>query len=775
MSNEKDGANSRRTVDTGGGPYVQGDLHVNRDFVAGDVNYVTQIYQDSRGLILEVKTIAPTERNRLNYRSRAMPLLGRELEWEILHEFLAAPERFLWQSIHGPGGAGKSRLALEFCLAVADEWYAGFLPENNRFQDKWSGWSPTRPTLIVIDEVERRVDEVKLILQALSLNEPQFNWPVRLLLLGRERAQAIEQLLNIDPFDWEVHFATTEFGSVISLGQLDANHAQAIINKIAGAISWPTDLLTHDPSLRLPLFAELVGLALEDKGEPLRWDRVSVTRYILERNRSRHWTGYRPQDENLLAYLSMVGPQPTKLLTQQPIENLFPTDPETALKQNQLMTGSEQPLLMPLEPASLGELFVLDLLGRAVDAIDVDDRGHLVVAAAFDLSYDVTDFVVRAMTHYPDHPALPRLIAAMVPHFDAMVSSPLGWGVPILTDGILELALNGQNELAHAYLHAIHLLQSRGYLEAEIWGGYGAGAFNLITGLSEAGEFDAAIEALNAFAELASVHADMAEDLGKAFANTIMEAIAYAQDDLALTLIDKVLILAEHNFTIGRYASNGIVSGVRAATSAQEAESIFERCLRLLDHARDDEFYLSSLVQIAFNVANRAQRDGFCDITFRTFETMWTLAEQSADHAISPTFVSRIAIPAGTCIAILHEERQEKLIAQLIHYADEYSFDENIYWNCALALNNAMYGLRNNEPEILSKMLAMHCRILNVHPDWNVDLCLSAALRLLSYDVDGSIRNSVRQRLQEAVPAILDPSYLSQKEIEWDIDLSQLK
>jgi hypothetical protein len=93
---------------------------------------------------------------RFIYSARVLPFIGRDVEKNILADFLGGLEQpFRWMVMHGSGGVGKSRLALELCLAVRNKWHAGFLPQEGQEPD-WGRWQPLMPTLIVIDYAARR-------------------------------------------------------------------------------------------------------------------------------------------------------------------------------------------------------------------------------------------------------------------------------------------------------------------------------------------------------------------------------------------------------------------------------------------------------------------------------------------------------------------------------------------------------------------------------------------------------------------------------------------
>ncbi|MBL9205624.1 MAG: helix-turn-helix transcriptional regulator [Opitutaceae bacterium] len=89
--------------------------------------------------------------------------------------------------VHGKGGMGKTRLALQFCRHMRDDkgWRAGFL-NYDLFQRNNEQWDPlldqNEPLLLVFDYAESRVEEIAWLLARIS-SAPPFN--IRILLLAR--------------------------------------------------------------------------------------------------------------------------------------------------------------------------------------------------------------------------------------------------------------------------------------------------------------------------------------------------------------------------------------------------------------------------------------------------------------------------------------------------------------------------------------------------------------------------------------------------------------
>jgi hypothetical protein len=91
----------------------------------------------------------------LNPAYQAVPLVGRESDVQFIREWLSAEPGIAITAVIGPGGSGKTRLALEVLQGLPEGWQGGFLTteEAERFlgQENLSHWSSQKPTLIVVD------------------------------------------------------------------------------------------------------------------------------------------------------------------------------------------------------------------------------------------------------------------------------------------------------------------------------------------------------------------------------------------------------------------------------------------------------------------------------------------------------------------------------------------------------------------------------------------------------------------------------------------------
>jgi tetratricopeptide (TPR) repeat protein len=87
--------------------------------------------------------------------------------------------------VHGVGGAGKTRLALELAeqLAVRHGWYTGYLREGTDGED-WLG-VVTSPTLIVLDYVEARAEDARNLLRVLKRRAERGAAPAVVVMTAR--------------------------------------------------------------------------------------------------------------------------------------------------------------------------------------------------------------------------------------------------------------------------------------------------------------------------------------------------------------------------------------------------------------------------------------------------------------------------------------------------------------------------------------------------------------------------------------------------------------
>lgn len=274
---------------------------------------------------------AEFERDRFLYSARSIPLIGRDEELAQIEAFLTDPSRrFAWMIMHGPGGVGKSRLALEVILKPrGGSWNAGFLDERHAGPD-WIVWQPHLPTFMVIDYAACAVDKVALLIAALAEREGAHHLqrPVRLLLLERQaEGPWLDRILALSRKGRSCRGADLALGSPSSLWPVFQHvwHWRKRVGDLPDEQETLSRFAALDPRRR-PLFAMLMADAIATHGGHRLWSREALLEDVLVRERERFWRpaaaacGLDPQqiekEERVLALATMVGGVPIAALMQ---------------------------------------------------------------------------------------------------------------------------------------------------------------------------------------------------------------------------------------------------------------------------------------------------------------------------------------------------------------------------------------------------------------------------------------------------------------------------
>jgi tetratricopeptide (TPR) repeat protein len=115
---------------------------------------------------------------------RSARFRGRDAEFDSLLEWCSSDSQSGLAVITGPAGMGKTRLAAELCQSRIEAGrLAGFLKIEPSARDLAALTLVQRPTLIVVDDAESRVDQTLTLLAALAENQSAKRW--RVVLLAR--------------------------------------------------------------------------------------------------------------------------------------------------------------------------------------------------------------------------------------------------------------------------------------------------------------------------------------------------------------------------------------------------------------------------------------------------------------------------------------------------------------------------------------------------------------------------------------------------------------
>ncbi len=471
------------------------------------------------------------ERNRFVFRSQYIPFVGRNTELESLTTFLNDDSSLLWSSIVGPGGVGKSRLALELCQRNGGAWRAGTLT-NLDFD--FSNWEPNQPTLIVIDYATQ--DEVKLkkVLTDLIHQKTEFSYFVRILLLERDNKSGSLEKISHNP-DISQH----QYGESLVLGQTGQEVAVGILEfffhqnrkSIKKPTTWDKSLekLKKIDSLMRPLFAAYYADAVARGGCGTECDRKSLLLDVIEREEEQFWipNGVTEGDKALLALATISGGV-TSRNTELPdcVTSIAEIIKKENLDHFKALNGSAskdeegQPVqsIPPWEPDLVGELFVLQLLSDDEDTLTNDVRDTLMASAWSARPLNTAIFLDRLIEDYADHRTFRQLVK-----LPDTTNEKTAWLWSILAFN-LSYYFGNANELATAqeYYAAIASLADAHPRSELIALEQARGAFNFVVILGKANKFETAQKYYAAIVSLVSVHPrneDIALEQAKAAVN----------------------------------------------------------------------------------------------------------------------------------------------------------------------------------------------------------------------------------------------------------------
>jgi hypothetical protein len=376
---------------------------------------------------------------RFSPRNPRVRFLGRAAEINALMAFAGDARNFSWWLLVGSGGSGKTRLARQLCLALHKcGWRAGFLPRDwTKDGRNLDAWTPSRPTFVVVDYVNRNSEEVASLAAALARRNRSMPWPVRMLLLERVADEQIDRgFLKQDE----------ELLLGAAYAKTHRTIAPLVLPRLTDDDVWDLVEVTtwSDRPARLeisreeffrrlhqldrdarPLVAMILADALVTRPETNALGSLEdVLTGLLDRDRRDFWPPQmaaagqplgRPEADAAIALATAIGGyrkdhEPIVMSHGGPSFSAQLIELCAAAVGRPLFVGNEPAQLAPLEPDLIGEFFTLQVLKPprvgsfgdtplpwfAETAWRANGRGTL-------------DFLRRARQNFPRHPALGRL------------------------------------------------------------------------------------------------------------------------------------------------------------------------------------------------------------------------------------------------------------------------------------------------------------------------------------------------------------------------------
>ncbi|WP_421902917.1 hypothetical protein [Maridesulfovibrio sp.] len=352
-----------------------------------------------------------TEINKFVYRSQYIPFAGREKEIAFLESFLNSERMFSWQVIIGPGGVGKSRLGLEFCLKHGVGFRSGVLDD---FDFSFKHWQPCQPTLLVVDYTAKERDKLHDIIRLLTNRENKHECKIRILILDRDSSD--HQLSNLSKHR---HTRDSQFEKPYLLKEPDPSIAKSIFEfffeKESEKIPESWDSLLErlkdiDEDMR-PLFAAYLGSAVAKGHGDRHFNRESLLQDVINRELEDILKpcGVTEKDLALLVLATIIGGISTQYDFDLPEcvtslgELVYEKDRFKVL--NCEAHGKDKVIhqIPPWEPDLVGELFVLEFLKDDEDTGVNKYRKDILKVAWSASAFGSVKFMDRVRQDYFSH------------------------------------------------------------------------------------------------------------------------------------------------------------------------------------------------------------------------------------------------------------------------------------------------------------------------------------------------------------------------------------
>lgn len=192
-----------------------------------------------------------------DYRSGKISFFGREKEQNEIKEFCNYAASFSWWIVSGCGGAGKSRLLLQYAIQNAHDqkWKICQIPNNffaNRVYSRYSDYSYDKNLLLVVDYAGKFATEISLWFDSIiSLRKTQ-NAKIRVILIERSIGEELNPTMSreLDQYHiMEYNFGNKRKQRSIMLTRFSIHEIYAFCKSIIENITHSTP--THENLLEL--------------------------------------------------------------------------------------------------------------------------------------------------------------------------------------------------------------------------------------------------------------------------------------------------------------------------------------------------------------------------------------------------------------------------------------------------------------------------------------------------------------------------------------------
>ena len=575
--------------------------------------------------------------NRFLFGTQKVPLRGRDADLAALEEFLATPAPFAWWLVAGPGGLGKSRLALELCLRQGMVWRTGFLPSGYT-AEHFRSWKPNQPTLIVIDYVMSRADAIGQLCRTLYLRRKELVFPVRLLLLEREAQGEWFDRMHGGRGSDRATLLAARYAEPHILKPLSPDDLWRTITSMLDDAGRPhpdkraalAQLTQMDPEGR-PLFAVLLADAFAAGASPWQWDRKVLVENVLKREADNWWktAGITDADKELLTIATLCGglrrndKHPSEIA-----DRLAAFSPQ----RYRAMSGEDSAeRLAPLQPDIIGELFVLESLsperasGKMIDAFR---------NAAWEQNEGagISEFLYRAAYDFAPHPALRHLTMAAP---QTLVTREK-WA-RAATDLVTALGVRDV-ESAEQILAALMALAQSHPGERVLRVEQAKASYNLINAWCRRERLVKAKRVYEDLADLATRYPDdsaLGERQAKAIVNLIPCCNSWDQTTLAQQLYDEVVTLAlkynDSSFRERQAEAAVNLMNAYADVDAAKVMSINKSLVELVDANPTEPRLALALTRALQNRFARARDSDDLEEARQVYEQLVPLARRYAD------------------------------------------------------------------------------------------------------------------------------------------------